>query len=48
MMLTDARVLMLKNLCITNEEAAKKTNIHVCYQYSIIYEPLETKKKYSS
>jgi hypothetical protein len=44
MMLTDGHVLMQKNLCITNEEAAKKINIHVCYQYSIIHEPLETEK----
>jgi len=48
MMLTDAHVLMQKNLCITNEETAKKINIHVCYQYSIIHEPLETKKTYAS
>jgi hypothetical protein len=44
MILKVAHVLMQKNLCITNEEAAKEINIHVCYQYSIIHEILETEK----
>jgi len=44
MVLTDVHLLMQKNLCITNKEAAKEINIHDCYQYSIIHELLETKK----
>jgi hypothetical protein len=42
MILTHAHVLMQEKLCIVNEEAGKEINIHVCYQYSIICEPLET------
>jgi hypothetical protein len=44
MILTDAHVLMQKNLHITNEETAKTIKLHVSYQYCILLLTLELKQ----